>query len=152
MASLSFVEYFIIYFLPDPSGRSERISYLQYLATASKLLKQSKLLVFRSPFQQAGNLSQNILHSSIIQHPSGHLIPFKKQRHPVMNRLHGSICGCGKDYKTVAILIPAALPYKRYFSPSWHSTHKMTPREQPPACAGHCPETVAFPSQTRCGH
>ena len=30
MASLSFVEYFIIHFLPNPSGRSERISYLQY--------------------------------------------------------------------------------------------------------------------------
>lgn len=73
-------------------------------------LKQAKLLILGSSFQQTRSLVKDIPCPFLVENPGSNLIFFQDQWHTVMYRLHGGIRPGGKDHETCPVLIFPAAP------------------------------------------
>lgn len=83
--------------------------------------EQAQLFIIRLPLQQTGSFVQDVCCLRIMKYPFCDLLPLQDQRHPVMHRLHGSVCGSRKDHKMLSVFIPSAKPrhkQKRHIVPA----------------------------------
>ena len=83
--------------------------------------EQAQLFIIRLPLQQTGSFVQDVCCLRIMKYPFCDLLPLQDQRHSVMHRLHGSVCGSRKDHKMLSVFIPSAKPrhkQKRHIVPA----------------------------------